>query len=308
MGSPRARVAVIVPTHNYGRFLSDALTSLQAQTYSAWECIVVDDGSTDDTAEILADFRSRDERIRSIRRDHAGVSAARNAGLATTSAEFVQFLDSDDLLEPEKLAAHVAYLDANPAVGIVFGDVATFGSQPGAGAPVPLDLGPPTGRGHVIVERLAIRNSLVIHAPMTRRSVVNDVGVFAEDLVVLEDWEFWMRCALANVAFARETTPNSRALIRMHALSATRDRHRILDATVELRQRFERLALSTPARTFNMRSLARGTVKLALADLRRARIRKSAAGIVRAVPPLIRSYRFGAISSGQAPPPLDPGQ
>lgn len=299
MSRPLARVAVIVPSHNYGRFLLDALGSLQAQSYPHWECVVVDDGSTDDTAELLANLRSRDERVRSIRQVRAGVSAARNAGLAATAPEYVQFLDADDKLEPDKLRAHVEYLDRHPDVGIVFGDAATLSAPPGASGPLPLELGPPIGRGNAVVERLVVRNSLVVHAPMIRRSVVDEVGRFAEDLVVLEDWDFWMRCAVAGVAFAREAPLGSRALVQLHAQSASHDRHRMLAAAVELRGRFDRLALSGPARRSNARFLARASTKLALADLRRGRITAAASGLVRAAPRLIRSY--GSPSVGSRP-------
>lgn len=300
MSRPLARVAVIVPTYNYARFLPDALASLQAQSYPLWECLVIDDGSTDDTAEMVSDFGSRDSRIRLIRRDRAGVSAARNVGLVETSTEYIQFLDADDRLEPDKLRAHMEYLDRHPNVGIVFGDAATFSAPPGASGPLPLELGPPIGRGNAVIERLVVRNSLVVHAPMTRRSVVDEVGRFAEDLVVLEDWDFWMRCAVADVAFAHDAPLDSRALVRLHARSATRDRYRMTAATVDLRLRFERLALSTPARRSNARYLARASLKLAVADLRRGRLRTSALGLLRAAPRLVRSRGFRSV--GSSPP------
>lgn len=298
MSRPTARVAVIVPSHNYGRFLPDALASLQAQTYPYWECVVVDDGSTDGTAAVLADLVSRDKRIRSIRQERAGVSAARNAGLAVVSAEYVQFLDADDSLEPDKLRAHVDYLDGHPDVGVVHGDAATFAVAPNADSLLPLELDPPIGRGPAVVEQLVLRNSLVIHAPLTRRSVVKEVGGFAEDLVVLEDWDFWMRCAVAEVTFATEAPAGSRALVRMHPLSATRDRRRMLAATIELRQRFERLALRPRARASNVRRLARAAVRLALVDLSQGRVRMSAVGLVRAVPRLVRAYGGRFADSG----------
>ena len=93
-----SRVDVIVPCYNYARFLPEALESVLAQTHQDWECIVVDDGSTDDTYEVARRFGERDARIRAVRQDNAGPAAARNHALRLGSGEYVQLLDADDKL------------------------------------------------------------------------------------------------------------------------------------------------------------------------------------------------------------------
>ncbi len=122
-------VSVIVPTYNYGHFIGQALKSMQAQTYPHWECVVVDDGSTDDTAEVVARFSDSDRRIKFLRQKNLRQAAARNNGLRNSSGQYVQFLDADDLLEPRKLERQVEYLERHPEVDIVYGDVRFFNTE-----------------------------------------------------------------------------------------------------------------------------------------------------------------------------------
>src|SRR5579883_2718722 len=94
-------VSVVIPTYNYGHFLGRALASVFAQTYAPIECIVVDDGSTDDTPAVLAQYG---DRVRVIKRQRGGPAAARNAGVEAAKGEFVAFLDADDWWAKDKIA------------------------------------------------------------------------------------------------------------------------------------------------------------------------------------------------------------
>jgi len=114
-------VSVVIPTHDRGRVVVEAIESALAQTHPPLEVIVVDDGSTDDTAERVG--RLRDARVRYLRRPHAGVSAARNAGIAAATGDLVAFLDSDDLWKPDKVEAEIAALARYPSAGGVFSDL-----------------------------------------------------------------------------------------------------------------------------------------------------------------------------------------
>jgi glycosyltransferase involved in cell wall biosynthesis len=104
-----ATVSVIIPTYNRAPSLSEAIDSVMAQDYHDFEVVVVDDGSTDNTTEILQVF----PKILVVRQDRKGVSAARNAGIAKASGRLIAFLDSDDLWLPGKLSTQVAFLDSN---------------------------------------------------------------------------------------------------------------------------------------------------------------------------------------------------
>src|SRR5262249_49511390 len=110
-------VSVIVPTYNRAAFIEDSVRSLLAETGVAFEVIVVDDGSTDDTAARLEALR--DPRVRVVCVAHGGVGAARNAGLAVAEGRFLAFHDSDDVALPGRLARPVAALEADPALGLV---------------------------------------------------------------------------------------------------------------------------------------------------------------------------------------------
>lgn len=116
MTPPKA--AIIVPAYNVERTIGETLRSLLAQTFSDFELIVVDDGSSDRTLDVVAGFD--DPRIRVIRQANRGLAGAHNTGVHAAAAPYIGFCDADDLWAPEKLARHVAHLDANPAVGLSF--------------------------------------------------------------------------------------------------------------------------------------------------------------------------------------------
>lgn len=109
-------VSVIIPAYNCARYLPEAIASVQNQTYTDWEIIVVDDGSTDQTREAIAPYE-RD--IRYIYQDNQGVSAARNHGITLAQGDWVAFLDADDYFFPDKLAAQVSVFREQPELGIV---------------------------------------------------------------------------------------------------------------------------------------------------------------------------------------------
>ncbi len=111
-------VSVIVPIYNAGDLLADTITSVLDQTYSDFELILVDDGSTDHSAMVCRTFT--DPRIRYFWQNNAGVSAARNSGLAMARGAFIGFIDSDDLWHEDKIAAHMAHFEARPNVGVSY--------------------------------------------------------------------------------------------------------------------------------------------------------------------------------------------
>ena len=107
-----ARVSVITPAYNSGQFIRETIDSVQAQTYADWEMIIVDDGSTDNTCEIIECKAAADKRIRLIRlQKNAGVSAARNEGLRVAGGRFLAFIDSDDVWLPRKLESQLQFME-----------------------------------------------------------------------------------------------------------------------------------------------------------------------------------------------------
>lgn len=233
------RVAVIIAAYNFAKFVGDALDSVRAQTFADWECVVVDDGSMDDTAAIVEGYAATDPRIRCIRQPNRGVSAARNTALRATAAELVQFLDADDRLEPWKIQAHVQYLDAHPETTVVFGNVVYFRteapdqplmSQYGKLSKPVLD-----DRVHGSAEALAKLehfNFLHIASALSRRAAIDRAGGFVEGMHGAEEYDLWLKCALQGSRFDHWENSPPVAWIRAHEGSASRARGKIPRGTI----------------------------------------------------------------------------
>lgn len=120
-------VSIIIPAYNAATYLEETIQSIYAQAYQSWELIIVNDGSTDTTAELMRSFK--DSRIQSTTQKNAGVAAARNKGLFFAKGEFVTFFDADDLMTPEFLSERVSALKNDLSVGYVGGWIETFPVQ-----------------------------------------------------------------------------------------------------------------------------------------------------------------------------------
>jgi hypothetical protein len=118
--SANGMVTVIVPCYNYAHFLSETLDSVLAQSYTNWECIIVDDGSTDNTKEVADTYIKKDPRFKYIHQTNQGLSAARNKGIELAKGEFIQLLDSDDLITPEKLRHQATCFSSNADVDMIY--------------------------------------------------------------------------------------------------------------------------------------------------------------------------------------------
>jgi glycosyltransferase involved in cell wall biosynthesis len=118
-------VSIVIPTFNRASFLPRAIASVEAQTFSDWEIVLVDDGSTDDTVLLMSKYAARPgSRIQYIRQSHAGVGAARNRGIEAARGRFIAFLDSDDEYLPQKLERQLTLFQLRPDLGLVYSDYA----------------------------------------------------------------------------------------------------------------------------------------------------------------------------------------
>jgi len=109
-------VSVVIPTYNRSLYLKQAIESVQGQTYDNWELVIIDDGSTDDTFDIVKKYSERDKRIKYFRQENAGVAAARNAGISQSHGVWIAFLDDDDCWFSHKLDMQMKFLAKNPRV------------------------------------------------------------------------------------------------------------------------------------------------------------------------------------------------
>jgi O-antigen biosynthesis protein len=221
----RPAVSVVVPTYNRAHVITRTLQTVLAQTFNDVEVLVVDDGSTDDTEQVVRSCT--DGRVHYLRQPaNAGVSAARNRGLREARGEFIAFLDSDDEWMPRKLELQVALFRRVPEeVGLIYTGVETMRDDGTT------TLERPQERGNVYREMLW-RN--VIHGGgsnvMIRREVVATVGYFHEGLAAIEDYEYWLRISRCfAVDFVDEP------LMRYHDPRAGLRRSRALEANLEAR-------------------------------------------------------------------------
>ncbi|HEY6122285.1 MAG TPA: glycosyltransferase family A protein, partial [Pyrinomonadaceae bacterium] len=236
-------VSIIVPTHNYESFIGETLENIQAQTYDNWECIVIDDGSTDKTSETVAEFARKDPRFRYLYQKNSGPAVARNSGLRNALGEFVQFWDADDFVEKRKIEVHIGYLRAHPEVDIVYGSARYFRTESpeerryafsGENKPWMPAI---SGTGKELLKELVSRNILVIEAPLLRRSVVDTVGYFDTGLPAIEDWDYFIRCAAMGKQFRYLDEEGTLALVRSHANSLSNNDRRVRKAVLLLREK-----------------------------------------------------------------------
>lgn len=183
-------VSVIIPTYNRADYIAEAVDSVLAQTYAPIEIIVVDDGSTDNTKEIIERYK---DKVRYIWQENAWCGAARNRGLKAANGDFVAFLDSDDLWTSEKAVRDVEFLDNHPEIGAVYSDYDEIDAE-----------GKFIKRIHKSKLRGWITSELLHDSPiftsslMVRKVFFEQVGGFREEPEISEDWELWVR--LSTVA------------------------------------------------------------------------------------------------------------
>lgn len=188
--SETLRVSVIIPNYNYGNYLPQAIDSVLAQTLPAAEIIVVDDGSTDNTREVLAQYG---ERIQVIYQQNRGVSVARNHGVENSTGDLLAFLDADDLWMPQKLELQVKRLIENPALGLVHCGVQDIDSE-GALLDEHLD----GMEGWVASAMLLFSGPVILgggSASLVTREAFTEAKGFDTRMSTSADWDFYYRIA-----------------------------------------------------------------------------------------------------------------
>ncbi|MBW4611987.1 MAG: glycosyltransferase family 2 protein [Desmonostoc vinosum HA7617-LM4] len=187
-----AKVSVIIPAYNAMKYLPETLTSVTTQTFSDFEIIIVNDGSSDGIEDYIS--QTTDARVKIISQENKGLAAARNAGITNAQGEYIAFLDADDIWEPTKLEQQVSALEKHPEIGLVYTWVAYIDEK-----------GASTGRVFKHHAEGDVWQQLVEHnivecgsVPMVRRSCFDTVGIFDWNLSrynVHEDWDMWLRIA-----------------------------------------------------------------------------------------------------------------
>jgi glycosyltransferase involved in cell wall biosynthesis len=195
-------ISVIIPTYNRAHLIGASIASVLAQTYTNFELIVVDDGSTDDTEQQVHGFN--DPRINYINQENKGRSHARNCALDLARGRYIAFLDSDDLFLPDKLALQVAYLDSHPHVGMVY--TSAYCIDYSGNALSDRYLASVSGK---IYKSIAFFRPVTITLPtvMARRELFAEVGGFDVQMHRFEDTDMWRRISkVTHIAALPEFT------------------------------------------------------------------------------------------------------
>jgi glycosyltransferase involved in cell wall biosynthesis len=208
-------VSVIIPAYNVASYIAETLESVFAQTYREFETIVVNDGSTDNTENRIAPFRSR---IVYLHKTNGGVHSARNAGLKVSRGRYIAFLDGDDIWMPRYLEALLGMMESDPGISAVYPNAYLFGSPHFAGK---LHQGVFPVSEPVTFERVLKRECFIFCSVLLRRSVIDEVGVFDEGLWAqgAEDLDLWLRILQGGHRFHFTTEPLVKYRWRHNSLS-----------------------------------------------------------------------------------------
>ncbi len=212
-------VSVIMPVFNGEWHIGEALASLEDEPGIRLDIVVVDDGSTDRSLDIVADISRRDRRLRVIGGPHRGVAAARNIGVQAAQGEFLTFLDCDDVCPRGRIARQLGKLLANPEVAYVVGQTLLFERLDDAQRPMP-------------GSRSAKMLLPTLHSALFRRDVFSRFGLFDEKLAFSEDLDFFFRLAEHDEPMLLEAEIAS--LYRRHENNMTRNGRAIRVSTLEV--------------------------------------------------------------------------
>jgi glycosyltransferase involved in cell wall biosynthesis len=214
-------VSVIIPAYNQGQYLGKTIQSVLDQDYPEFEILVIDDGSTDDTADVTRRFA--DPRIRYIYQENRGLSGARNTGIQHAHGQYLTYLDSDDLFLPEKLSLLVGALEANTQAGFAAGQAIPIDEHDrpiGKIFDTPLPGEP---------EKLLLWNPLHVGSMLVTARWQSRAGLFDESLRSYEDWDMWLRLARLGCPMVYVDQPVSK--YRFHREQMTRIGRQMTQAT-----------------------------------------------------------------------------
>lgn len=234
-------VSIVIPCYNSAHYVAQTLESILAQSYKNWECIIINDGSTDNLDDVLQNYLHDYTQIRCFKIQNAGLANARNTGILKSEGEYIQFIDADDLIEPQKIESQVLYLNANPHIAMVCTEVYSF--VDGEDVKVLNPLFAYAGEYLTLNQKQTnisnelyynIENSNFLsyilqnnftspHSPLLRKNLVDSVGLFDKTPRGCEDWHYWLRCVFfgANIAFLNQQ--NTKALYRFSPLSMSKN-------------------------------------------------------------------------------------
>ena len=207
-------ISAIIPCFNHAKYLERAVASVLSQQDVDVEIIIVDDGSTDDTPGICAKLAQQSPRVRYIRKLNGGLSSARNAGIAAALGHLVHFLDADDYISPTMYASVSTYFADHPGIEVVYTGFEMLDETTNCSKSVEA---PSLCRP--MVEELLICNIFPVHAVIIKKACLERIGEFDESLRTCEDWDLWLRAAMAGARFGRVVAPLATYVLRPNSIS-----------------------------------------------------------------------------------------
>ncbi len=243
-------ISVIIPAYNAMAYLPDTIESVLQQTFTDFEVLIINDGSSDRIVEWASSLV--DQRVRLINQPHQGVCVARNTGITQAKGEYIAFLDADDLWQPTKLEKQVRCLNEQPTVGLVYTWTSFINES-----------GKPIGRVWASHAQGDVWQQIVVSdmisngsSPMVRRACFDDVGVFDPNITSSEDRDMWTRIA-AKYPFA--VVKEGLTLYRRHPGNTTNKRQKMIQ---DLRQVIEKTFESVPLDLLYLRNRSYGVMHL----------------------------------------------
>ena len=219
-------VDIIIPAYNAARFLPAALDSVIAQSFTDWRILLIDDGSTDETAALISSYETRlGARLKYIYQENRGLAAARNVGVRHSSAALLALLDADDLWLPNRLALSVAAFEGEPHVGLSYGFVSRVDTEGVVLDTFAARKKQEEGRIAPLIYMRAV--DLPCPTVTFRRRCVEEVGLFDETMRATEDRDLWLRIALH---YEVKLVPEVIAYYRVSPEAMTTDPERMLKA------------------------------------------------------------------------------
>lgn len=225
-----AQFSVIIPCYKQAEYLSEALASVLGQTYPDWECIIVDDGSPDDTGRVAAEWVKRDGRFHYVEKSNGGLPSARNAGLSRAAGQFVHFLDADDYIVPEMYSRAREVFASRPEASAVYSGCRLIGVAGKLHCEIPA-----RSESADWFHELLGGNLWPCHAVLSRKDVVEAAGAFDTTLKSCEDWDLWLRMASLGGMFV--PMEGTFACYRQHPDSMSRNRDRMLRTALSVLRR-----------------------------------------------------------------------
>ena len=181
MKGPEPIVSIIVPCYNYGKYIPEALQSIADQGFTDWECIIVNDGSTDNSQSVIESFISGDARFSLINISNSGVSVARNTGVAHSRGKYIFPLDADNKMFPDCIGRCLEEFQKNPAIRLVYSEAELFGAENGLWNLPPFDY------------KTMLKYNMIDNSCLFLRQDFDRVGGYRTNMVHgLEDWDFFI--------------------------------------------------------------------------------------------------------------------